>query len=132
MIKKQVAILFLFLALGFLLSHQLVPHHHHGISEIATNNHAHDHDQEGDHSHQLFDLFFSLFHHTNYNTPVVIVHNSTYNKFSKLVLSSFSQTYENYPRTDYAAFVIHKEQHSFDQQTSILLRSFSFRGPPIA
>ena len=133
MLKKYFSISLLFIAFSFLLSHQVVPHHHHDNEKLAKHyhehGHSHDHESEG-HSHHFLDFFFSLLHHSGVDNHAVINH-SVSNLLIKAKLLSFvlpdicllikdddplPEFWEHY-------------QVSFPGQT--FSKSLSLRGPPL-
>lgn len=131
MLKKYLPISFILFAFGLLLSHELVPHHHHEGSEIAAHEQQHGHDHgEGEHSHHLFDLLFSIMHRADVEEIVLTNHTIDkvlFNIDLPLSILAYSCTLEEYLKFP----IQHIENDRILQEEKAFLRSLRFRGPPV-
>lgn len=128
MLKKILSISFVIIAFGLLLSHELIPHHHHGDSEVIAHEHNHD---GGEHSHHILELFFSLLHHSDFSNLVLI--SPTVN--NKVVESNFCEIdmqFLFYNKAHLALQIKNKSQKFLFAFDKLFYPSLSFRGPPIA
>jgi len=125
--KKILSISIFFIAFGLLLSHELIPHHHHEIGEF--NMHDHDHNGE-EQSHNILKCFFSLLHHSDLDN-LVLINSSVNNELVKSNLPSSILPFTNHLYQFEESLLKQADRFCFIPSERIFLESFSFRGPPL-
>ena len=128
MIKKILCISFVLIAFGLLLSHELIPHHHHAVSD--SSNHGHEHDGE-EHSHNILKCFFSLLHHSDFDN-LVLINSSVNNELVKSKLSSLDLPFPCNNQIGLVPVLNYTWQNIHIDFNKNLFSSLTFRGPPIA
>ena len=120
--KKKIAISILLSVFGLMLSHQIIPHHHHNKDEPIAHEHkhAHDHDGQSNHHHNLLDVFFSMLHHVDEGSTLY-VHTEIENRLRLDVLHSSA-----------LGSVSHEFETSSNSYSGLILRPFAHWGNPFA
>ena len=133
MVKKNLSIIFVFLAYSLLLLHSVIPHHHH--DEESTEQHStsdSDDDDHGDIDHNFLAHAFSILHH-DVNGIVVYETATPVLKYSKAHIDK-----DVFLLANYIAGILHKPPLIHSEPDLPVLTSLScidaipLRGPPTA